>query len=119
MDEVDFEISFLESVVSKAWVEEKVIMRALLGREIDKTSSICQGITDNLERRLIGAYDCRKFRFDFKGKAHIALYVVGRAGNYIIDGTISQFLPEEGRRVFRVEDYPLKEESGYPNLQTW
>jgi hypothetical protein len=49
----------------------------------------------------------------------VALVVVGLEGKYIVDGTIKQFLPDENRSVFPVNDYPLGKNFDFPHLQTW
>ena len=120
MDESDYEIKLLERVVELAWNDEQLIMKVLMKQDLDRSEKYCQGITRNVERRLVGIFKTAPFYFEFKGGSpHVALLVHGFADTYIVDGSIRQFLPDEKRTAFRAKEYPLGKDYDFPKLQTW
>ena len=125
MERADFEMQLIEEQVAKAWEEEKMLVKILLDRDVDKNEPLCQGLANNIERRLCPIFKCNKFYISVNqnggknNRGHVCLLVIG-VENYIVDGTIKQFLPDEKRTVFKVDDYPLgKEFGGFEGLQTW
>jgi len=112
-DRVKFEMELLEKVADKAWGEEAKIAKIIfkgnkkLIKEIsNQNGSWCQGITNNLDRRIGSIFECQKMCFDVKGKKHVALLVKGTE-QYVVDGAIRQFLPKQRKRVFTLKEYPL------------
>ena len=44
------------------------------------------------------------------GKSHIVVHITHNKQNYVVDGTIKQFQPNNGKMVFLRKDYPFKKE---------
>lgn len=117
MTRVQFEMQLLEEQVEKAWQDETILMQAVLKRKPKpyQRDTWCQGITGNIQRRIYSIFEhSKKASFCYKNQMHVVLYVKGEE-DYIVDGTIRQFLPHQIERVFKVRDYPLH----FEKLQTW
>jgi len=121
MNRVDFEILLLEEQVAKAIEDERLLQNMIfkknLSTEEAEIENWCQGVTDNVSRRIWAIFKQVK-RICFlpcdKERRHVVLLVQGEE-NYIVDGTIRQFLPNITKKVFRQKEYPLEIEE----VQTW
>jgi hypothetical protein len=121
MNRTEFEMLLLEEQVAKAIEDERllqnVIFKKRFSTEDAEKENWCQGVTDNVARRIWAIFKSVK-RICFlpcdKEKRHVVLLVQGEE-NYIVDGTIRQFLPDIPKKVFKQQDYPLKIEE----VQTW
>lgn len=123
MEKKEFEMELLEKIVQLAWDEELLLNKVLLKLDEEqfksRRASWCQGISNNIERRLVGIFQVSKFYIKVGEKSHVALMVLTGENDYIVDGSIKQFLPDEKRTVFGVDEYPLSKDGTYPELQTW
>ena len=117
---IDFEIDLLEEQVYRALEDERAINEIILKKKLSmdefEKKSTCQGVTDNLDRRLWAVFQCKRvcYWIGKKKVRHVVLYAKG-VEEYIVDGTIRQFLPTEKKKVFKLKDYPLEPKG----VQTW
>ena len=104
-------INLLENVVLRAWREEKMFSKSVLGKKMKRTDSVCQGISRSIYHKIFSVFP-NSFMANFKvGKReHIVVYIASGLNNYIIDGTIQQFINGEKRSVFLKKEYPFKKE---------
>jgi len=107
MDKILFEIGLIEEQVRQAWIEEKEIHKAIFGKPAKRNAALCQAICRQVKNRLNYIFPITELSIRHKGKTHLILLVRGYT-NYIVDGTIKQFLPKENRNVFLVKEYPLE-----------
>ena len=116
MNRIEFEKQLLEEIVEKAW-EDEIMMSKIVAKKHGwkpkemnearrRVANWCQGITRNVERRVSGVFECKTMVFGVKGQKHVVLIVEGKK-EYIVDGTIKQFLPKQKRKVFSIKEYPL------------
>ena len=104
-------IDLLEAVVKQAWQEEQAFHKAIFKRELEETHSICQGLSRNIYHKIIGVFpESFMAEFQVMGKSHIVVYVSHELSNYVIDGTIKQFMQGEERNVFLLYEYPFRAE---------
>jgi len=102
-------IDLLSDAVERAWQEEKAFSKSFLKNKIKRTDSVCQGISRNIFHKIFGVLpNTTMLEFLVDGKTHLVVYSTFNLKNYVIDGAIKQFLPEEKRTVFEVRNYPLK-----------
>ena len=66
MEGYKYEMKLLEKVVKKAWDDEKLVCKLLLKEDVERTAKLCQGITNNVQRRITGIFECAKFYFEYK-----------------------------------------------------
>ena len=121
MDRIEFEMLLLDEQVSKALVDERVLQNAVFKKNLTieefERENICQGVTDNVSRRIWAIFkQVQRICYSpaDKERRHVVLLVQGEE-SYIVDGTIRQFLPNETRKVFKQRDYPLE----MKEVQTW
>lgn len=121
MDRIEFEMLLLEEQVSKALEDERALRNVVFHKNLTteefERENVCQGVTDNVSQRIWAIFkQVRRICYNpcDKERKHVVLLVEGKE-NYIVDGTIRQFLPEETRKVFKQGDYPLE----LNEVQTW
>lgn len=108
MDEI---IELLSNAVERAWEDEEIFSKSFLKDKINRTDSVCQGISRNIFHRIFGVFPtATQLEFSIEGKPHIIIYLIFNLKSYVIDGAIKQFRPEEKRTVFLIDDYPFKKE---------
>lgn len=104
-------IDLLQGVVEQAWKEEKAFGKKIFGKEPKDNDRLCQGISRNVFHKIFGCFPCTTMlEFKVNGKSHIIVYVAHNLKSYVIDGTIKQFLPDNGKMVFLKTKYPFKKE---------
>jgi|SRR3972149_520480 len=119
MSRAEFEMQLLNEQVEKALIDEKALQEAIFHEKLTmdefEQKSLCQGVSGNMSRRIWAIFkQVRQVCYLNGEKKHIVLLVQGEE-EYIVDGTIRQFLPEEKRKVFRLKEYPLE----FKEVQTW
>ena len=104
-------IDLLHGVVEQAWKEEKAFGKKIFGKEPKDNDSLCQGISRNVFHKIFGCFPfTTMLKFKVNKKSHIIVYTAHRGKSYIIDGTIKQFQPDNGKMVFLRQEYPFKKE---------
>jgi hypothetical protein len=104
-------IELLEKVVEQAWQEEKAFGKKIFGKEPKNNDRLCQGISRNVFHKIYGCFPFTSMlKFEVNGKSHIIVYTTYDLTDYIIDGTIKQFLPKCKQTVFKRTKYPFNKE---------
>ena len=104
-------IDLLQGVVEQAWKEEKVFGKKIFGREPKDEEALCQGISRNVFHKVFGCFPFTTMLiFKVEGKKHIVVHVSYDDKSYVVDGTIKQFQPDNGKMVFLSTEYPFRKE---------
>ncbi len=104
-------VKLLEEVVERSWEEHQVFSKAVFKKLSKRTDSVCQAISRLVHHHVMGCFpDSYMLEFRVEDKPHIIVYISHNNHNYIVDGTIKQFLPEEEKTVFYLPNYPYQKE---------